>query len=269
MKQRKMRDFLDYYFLQIIHLFYFVKIFCMENNNLQLLRKQRKLSQAQVARKLNMTQSAYGKIERGRTRLPVDLACKLADIYEVDAGRLINREQTDKYSALTYNKQAFNLQCQLIAVFKEQIESLVISKYGGIMVNYPGVESRYEEFPDFMIEAYKKHYNVDNAEDYYNSESCPIPFENTSEEEYDGFKKLMEDHHIYYFFKHGLYNYEEDFTFSWCWKKYRNEKNNRIRPSSLKLSPDVIREYLKDISTENLYKKGITTWPYQPRQNLR
>jgi len=228
--------------------------------HIYVLRKERHLSQEQVARKLNITQSAYGKLERGQTRLTTDRVYQLADIFKVDPNEILHPKGEKKIKdAIKYTKEIFELQREIIAIFKHQIESLIWSNYAGIIINYDGVQGVYEELPDFVLEMLKEDYNIHSREDYDGSDQCPKPYYNTEEEEYDAFKKLISDTDIYYLFKNGLYDFEEDAAFFRCWKKYLNEKGKILEttyPASLKLDSNIIRTYLRTINASDLYQSS-------------
>ena len=237
----------------------------VDHNHLYVLRKERRLSQDQVARRLNMTQSAYGKLERGQTRLTTDRIYQLAEIFRVDPNEILHPKNGNKVNhsnAGTQVIEIYDLERSLIAIFKNQVETLVLSKYSDIVINYDGIEPPYEELQDFEIKMLKEDYNVNSKEDYNNID-CPRSYYNTKEEEYDAFKKLMNDGDIYYLFKNGLYDFEDNATFDWCWKKYQNENADSLNhryPANLKLAPQIVKEYLKTISTSNLFmpsKSGI------------
>ena len=59
---------------------------------LKKLRKEKKLSQIQLANQLNITQEKYSRLENGLTELNIDLLCKLADIYNVSIDYLCEHE---------------------------------------------------------------------------------------------------------------------------------------------------------------------------------
>ena len=58
------------------------------------LREDADLTQAQVAELLLCDQSLYSKYERGERALPLELAIKLADFYQVSLDYLVG--QSDK-----------------------------------------------------------------------------------------------------------------------------------------------------------------------------
>ena len=57
------------------------------------LREDRDLTQQKVAEYLLCDQSLYSKYERGERVLPLDLAVKLADLYEVSLDYLVGRSE--------------------------------------------------------------------------------------------------------------------------------------------------------------------------------
>lgn len=61
--------------------------------NLQKLRKERKNTQEEIAKYLNMTQSTYQHYENGRAEPNIETLCKLADYYNVSLDYLVGRER--------------------------------------------------------------------------------------------------------------------------------------------------------------------------------
>ena len=65
-------------------------VMCM-NLRIRDLREDADLTQAQVAELLLCDQSLYSKYERGERALPLELAIKLADFYQVSLDYLVGR----------------------------------------------------------------------------------------------------------------------------------------------------------------------------------
>lgn len=65
------------------------------------LRKQKKLTQDEVAKFLNMSQSAYQHYENNRAEPNIDTLCKLADFYGVSLDYLVGREFGNDIGYLT------------------------------------------------------------------------------------------------------------------------------------------------------------------------
>lgn len=61
------------------------------NLRIRDLREDADLTQAQVAEVLLCDQSLYSKYERGERALPLELAMKLADFYQVSLDYLVGR----------------------------------------------------------------------------------------------------------------------------------------------------------------------------------
>lgn len=57
-------------------------------------RDEKKLTQAEVAEKLDISVTAYSKIERGLTELTLLRLYQLAEIFEVDVTELIPKDNT-------------------------------------------------------------------------------------------------------------------------------------------------------------------------------
>lgn len=60
------------------------------------LREDRDLKQKEVAAYLMCDQSLYSKYERGERAFPLELACKLADFYQVSIDYLVCRTNVKK-----------------------------------------------------------------------------------------------------------------------------------------------------------------------------
>lgn len=60
------------------------------------LREDNDLKQKEIAAYLMCDQSLYSKYERGERPLPLELACKLADFYNVSVDYLLGRTNEKK-----------------------------------------------------------------------------------------------------------------------------------------------------------------------------
>ncbi|WP_338760128.1 helix-turn-helix transcriptional regulator [Bernardetia sp. ABR2-2B] len=68
------------------------------------LRKEKKLSQTEIAELLGMSQNAYGRIERGETKLTIDRVKEIATILKVPYNDLITDskdEVTEMYQDIS------------------------------------------------------------------------------------------------------------------------------------------------------------------------
>ena len=52
--------------------------------NIRRLRISKEISQEAIANSLNMTQSAYAKLERGQTKLSLERFLQISDFFDVD-----------------------------------------------------------------------------------------------------------------------------------------------------------------------------------------
>lgn len=79
----------------------------MKNNlskNLKELREQNKLTQQEVANKIQITQRAYAFYEKGDREPSIDTLIKLADIFKVPIDLLVGRYKKSENN--NDNKQA-------------------------------------------------------------------------------------------------------------------------------------------------------------------
>ena len=63
------------------------KLFC---ENLRSIRKEKGLSQRQVAEKLGVVESCYANWEQGRTEPSISMLRKLCEIFVINIDELIN-----------------------------------------------------------------------------------------------------------------------------------------------------------------------------------
>lgn len=62
---------------------------------LKELRKEKGLTQEELANKLFLSQNGYSSYENGRTEPNIDILCRLADYYNVSLDYLVGRERID------------------------------------------------------------------------------------------------------------------------------------------------------------------------------
>ena len=62
-------------------------------SNLKFLRKERNLTQEEVAKVLNITRQAYNRYENNQRELSLDMLCALADFYEETTDSILGRKQ--------------------------------------------------------------------------------------------------------------------------------------------------------------------------------
>ena len=64
--------------------------------NLRNLREDHDLTQQQVAEYLNVKQNTYSQYEIGVLNYPIDVLCRLADLYQVSVDYLLGRTDEKK-----------------------------------------------------------------------------------------------------------------------------------------------------------------------------
>ncbi|HEY9362487.1 MAG TPA: helix-turn-helix transcriptional regulator [Chitinophagaceae bacterium] len=64
----------------------------MSGTKLRVLRIGQNWSQDQIADKIGISQAAYAKLESGKTRLTMDRAQQLADIYEIEPKSFFSKD---------------------------------------------------------------------------------------------------------------------------------------------------------------------------------
>lgn len=70
------------------------------HNNLNLLRKEKNLTQSDLSKILNLTQTCYSKYELSKRNIPNDLLIKLSKYYNTSIDYILNR---------TSDKKAYNI----------------------------------------------------------------------------------------------------------------------------------------------------------------
>lgn len=55
------------------------------------LREERFWTQQYVAKQLNISQRSYSHYENGTRNIPIDIVCKLADLYKVSTDYILER----------------------------------------------------------------------------------------------------------------------------------------------------------------------------------
>lgn len=61
--------------------------------NLVNLRKEQKLTQEQMADKLDMSKNGYAKLERGESRITVEHLQQIAQVFNIDIAELIKEDK--------------------------------------------------------------------------------------------------------------------------------------------------------------------------------
>lgn len=92
--------------------------------NIRNLRKQRGLTQSELAEKIGMSVTAFGKIERGETRLNSEHVSKIAAALEVPEEKIWFGDTFEEESALREN----SFKDTLVKNLREEIRTLTAEK---------------------------------------------------------------------------------------------------------------------------------------------
>lgn len=85
------------------------------NKRIRNIRKQKGFSQSVMAKKLEISQMAYSKIERGKTKLNLEYINQLAEILEINIWDIINTKK--ECAEITNNELNFTKSIDLLAAF--------------------------------------------------------------------------------------------------------------------------------------------------------
>lgn len=105
--------------------------------NLVKLRSERKMTQSEVAEKLNYTDKSVSKWERGEAIPPIDVLKDLADLYGVSLDYLVGNTENGSYDR-RYTSKANNTNkvvIMLLAVSLVWIVATVLYAYGIIIAH--------------------------------------------------------------------------------------------------------------------------------------
>ena len=98
--------------------------------NLSALRKSHNYTQAQIAKKLNVTRQTVSKWEMGISEPSLDLLDKLADIYECSVDELMGRTESDNVTAEpTIQKQSSDSEANkppFWSIYKEALFAVIV-----------------------------------------------------------------------------------------------------------------------------------------------
>lgn len=92
--------------------------------NLTKLRQQKKLTQNELAKKINYTDKSVSKWEHGDTTPPIDVLCKLAEFYGVNLDYLVTEDPDEKFNKY-YNHSQNKHNKLIITLLAESIVWLI------------------------------------------------------------------------------------------------------------------------------------------------
>lgn len=85
------------------------------NKRIRSIRKQKGFSQSMMAKKLEISQMAYSKIERGKTKLNLEYINQLAEILEINIWDIINTKK--ECTEIIKNELNFDKSLDLLTAF--------------------------------------------------------------------------------------------------------------------------------------------------------
>lgn len=94
--------------------------------NLQILRKKRKLTQAELAEKLNYSDKAVSKWEKGESLPPIEVFYKLSQFYEVSLDSIVGEEKIKSREIEAVDMKRRYLHITLLSVLAVWLAALVL-----------------------------------------------------------------------------------------------------------------------------------------------
>lgn len=98
---------------------------------LKEIRKNEKLTQSDIAKKLNIPLMTYNNYENEKTEPTIDTLCKLADYYGVTLDYLVGREFSNELGYLT---QTQKMLLQIINELTEYNQAKLLGMAQGLLV---------------------------------------------------------------------------------------------------------------------------------------
>ncbi len=129
--------------------------------------------------------------------------------------------------------------------------SNVDDRYRQIMLDYPYTEFTAQDWWDSLGEDKEKELGMTEKE-FWDTYSCGYTEIFEPEDEYEGFKKLIANHYIFYFFRFGLI---DDNKLNSLFLKYRDRENLTAYGLNATVSATTISSYLKSLTGENVYEE--------------
>jgi transcriptional regulator with XRE-family HTH domain len=105
--------------------------------NLTELRKINKLTQMELAERLNYSDKAISRWEHGETLPDIDVLCKIADMYGVSFEYLIHEgSMQDKTKLMTKKERGNKLSIALLAISLIWFLATILFVYSNLYLNY-------------------------------------------------------------------------------------------------------------------------------------
>ena len=103
--------------------------------NISALRKENNMTQSELAEKLHYSDKAISRWERGDTMPPIEVLCSLCDLYGVDLGYLVSKDNSTKKKPINKAKMSNQIIISLLAISIVWLIATCIYVYSGISSN--------------------------------------------------------------------------------------------------------------------------------------
>lgn len=128
-------------------------------SKLKLLREFRNIKQETMAEKLNISASAYSRLEQNQSRLTVEIATKIAEILDISLADLISKENPIiSFTYMDSVKVENGYVNNKFEMSKEAFESVMKAKNDEIAALKEQIKGQQEQINNFtkMLDGYMK-----------------------------------------------------------------------------------------------------------------
>ncbi len=131
-------------------------------NRLKMLRKDKNLTQQELAKIINMSQTGYSQYERNERKIPITTIKKLANYFEVSVDYLSGlTDIKDKYkNSKIINNENNILRLKEIREDKDYLQKDIAKVLNMSRKAYSHYESYYSEIPLYKLKKLALFYNV-------------------------------------------------------------------------------------------------------------
>ncbi len=175
-------------------------------SNIKKLREKKGFSQQQMADRLCIVVSGYGKIERGHTHVTFERLMQIADIFQMSVIDIISYKLSDKEKELA-RQSDLKLQELVdkakggeLAAYQEQINDIVEARHEHARSAYVEVVP-FNDLAEWELN-YLKQGGVTNEDEYINSGLFIC--QNTPDANKKAFDEIISDYETHTFFEKGL-----------------------------------------------------------------
>lgn len=167
---------------------------------LKAIRESKKLSQQQMADKLHIVVSGYGKIERGLIQITIERLEQIATIFEMTVADILSYKEIEEEKEGHLNNFILKNDSEKLKAYQAEINSLVESKVTMRSTRY--VETiPYEELEDWDL-YHVEEQGIKTKEEYLSAGQPAERF--TPEGDQKAFEEIIEDMSIYMLFENGF-----------------------------------------------------------------